>query len=814
MSDTYVLPPVKKGSSIKLLHFPTRMQAFIFRNWELVPSSKIAQVLRVTEDVVCKLAYDMGLPPQGDVSVWMKRGYITVIKQNWHLLSYEQLLQLLGWDEEKLAFILKEDDFLSIKLGDFKFDNAPLYYEPLTESQKAETKEIAETLKEIWKNPERKPFDFFKSNEKKQTQNSNAKGIHITDEWGIADRSGFERAGLFASRFCEDVEKDYNLNLSGNKYYIYLEKGDIDEKPESHRIVVENGSITVSAIDEVGILRGLTWIYDKMSANGGPVVPEGTYTRIPRFNTRMIYSYHGLYGSVFDEDIEISYSDEMLREYARLGVNGIWAQVVLYKLIEFPYDKSMSEGYEKRQENIRRLIKKAADYGIKVYLYLNEPRAMPLTFFEKYPHLKGVTIGDYAAMCTSVPEVHQYLSDAVSGLCRQVPGLGGFFTITMSENLTNCWSRIFESENTCPVCEKRKPHDVMAEINTTIYNAISSVDPNMRMLVWTWGWNRADGFNDDECIKNLPDGVSVMNVSEESMPYDIAGAKGTVLDYTMSLIAPGDRAKHIWSAAKKYGKNTAAKVQINDTWECSTVPYIPVFGLVKGHIERLMSLGVDDLMLSWTLGGAPSPNIKITSQYFFFEEEGITDMLPSLYGEYAETVRQATSMFDEAFREFPFSLDTIYYGPQFSGPANLLFSKNSGETATMTGYPYDDVKTWCGPYTPESLENQFGLLSEGWKKGLDILNEMPECEFKDVATACYDIFRSTYNQIKYVRLRENNQIAQMLDVLKEEEELAISLYEITLRQPMVGYEAANHYVYTPQMCLEKVLNCRRLKKEF
>lgn len=815
MSNSYILPAVQEGSCLELLHFPTRMQAFIFRNWELVDKSRIAKVLKVDVDTVNKIAFDMGLPAQRDVSVFLKRGYITIIKQNWHILPYAQLLELLDWTEEKLAYILKEDDFLSVKLENFKFDCKPVVYEALNDTQIAETQKIAATVKELWKDFEKEPFDFFSREEPVATTDSREiVGVRLTNEWGITDLTNFERAKLFAGRFKEDLEKQYGICLAGSACSIILKYENVGEKPESHCITVAEGTITIAAVDEVGILRGLNWLLDKMSESGTPTVPFGIFTRIPRFNTRIIYSYHGLYGSVFDEDIEVSYSDEMLREYARLGVNGIWAQGVLYKLTEFPYNPSMSEGYQSRQEKIRCLIKKAADYGIKVYLYLCEPRAMPIAFFDQYPHLKGVVEGDYASMCTSVPEVRDYLYNATAALCRATPGLGGFFTISLGENFTNCWSRVFSGDCVCPRCSKRTPHDVVAETNNVIYQAIRSVDPSMKMIVWTWGWTGTKGTSDEDCIRQLPKDISIMNVSEESMPFNIAGAQGIVVDYTMSLPAPGERAKNIWAIAQKYGKETAAKIQINNTWECSTVPYIPVFGLISGHIQRLSKVGVDDLMLSWTLGGAPSPNIKMISQYFFYGDEETTDMLSSIYGGDADKVSAGTKLLDTAFQEFPFSVYTAYYGPQFSSTANLLFSKSSGHTATMTGFPYDDVMRWCGPYTPAALENQFKKLSEGWEKGLHVLSDIADRNLTDVATACYALFRSSYNQIKYIRLRELGDTKGLIEILEEEEKLALSLYEITLRQPMIGYEAANHYVYTPQMCLEKILNCRKLKTIF
>ena len=90
--------------------------------------------------------------------------------------------------------------------------------------------------------------------------------------------------------------------------------------------------------------------------------------------------------------------------------------------------------------NLAALVKRASRHGIGIYLYLNEPRTMPLAFFNEHPELKGVVAGEYATLCTSHPAVQSALKDAVAHVCRAVPDLAGFFTITGSENLTHCWS--------------------------------------------------------------------------------------------------------------------------------------------------------------------------------------------------------------------------------------------------------------------------------------------------------------------------------------------------------------------------------------
>ena len=75
----YSLPKVSK-EPVSLMHFPTRHQAFIFRVCEYVSKEKIAKILGTDVQTVAQAMEDMGLH-YGDVGdVWLKRGYISIIK--------------------------------------------------------------------------------------------------------------------------------------------------------------------------------------------------------------------------------------------------------------------------------------------------------------------------------------------------------------------------------------------------------------------------------------------------------------------------------------------------------------------------------------------------------------------------------------------------------------------------------------------------------------------------------------------------------------------------------------------------------------
>ena len=57
--DIAKLPLGSHPKALEFPHFPTRQQAFVWRNWELVPVERLAQVLGTDAPTVLKLARDM-----------------------------------------------------------------------------------------------------------------------------------------------------------------------------------------------------------------------------------------------------------------------------------------------------------------------------------------------------------------------------------------------------------------------------------------------------------------------------------------------------------------------------------------------------------------------------------------------------------------------------------------------------------------------------------------------------------------------------------------------------------------------------------
>jgi len=840
-------------------HFPTLQQAVVWRNWGLVPIDRLARVLQTSEKNVLELAENMGLRvPPSTYEQWLTRGYITIIRANWHILPYDQLLQLLGWTADMMAYTLKEDDFLWVKMGYLKPAVEPVKYRTLTQDEEIRTRELRKTIAahfpDSMKESPVKPFDFLNSFAKKgQTAaawfiSENPDEVLLNEEWTVAYPERLGKVEKFARRFVAEHEEAWGIRLSttpAERKILLTVKPGPTLLSESYRVRIAANQIDIQAVDEVGLLRGLNWLQQQMKARNAPYLKQQSTVRNTRFDLRFVYSYFAVYGDpLLDADID-PYPDDLLLRLSKLGVNGVWLQAVLYKLVPFAHAPELSVDWEQRIAGLRRLVDRAADYGIGIYLYFNEPRAMPVSFFEQFPDWKGHVHRADAAMCTSHPEVQHYLKSSTARLFTEVPGLAGLFTITMSENLTNCFSLALDGNTNCPRCASRKPHEVASEVNRVIAEAAHSVAPDAKILCWTWGWIQGHGWNAetiDAAIDLLPDKVSVMSVSEEELATNIGGVAGSILDYSLSQVGPSEKSLRIWNKARQRGLSAVAKVQFNITWECASVPYLPVMDLLEQHLNNLQKAGVSGLMLSWTLGGYPSLNLEFASQYYWDTEQatvqGMSLVASEVFGaEAGAVVVQAWHAFSCAFSQFPSDIEVAYYAPQNRGPANLLSDKPTNFAATMVGFPYDDLERWRSIYPEDLFVAQFKQVAEGWKQGIDKLEEAAlfidqsdigkQTAFMDllyVAKAAGCHFTTTFLQSKFVKIRNKLKICtdqlqfnslkgQLIAILDEEIEVAKTLYDIVRSDSRIGFEASNHYFYTAQDLMEKVINCEDVRQK-
>lgn len=743
------LPVGNRPAPLALPHFPDRLHAAIWRNWELVPLERLAQVLKATPEQIQEIASSMGLPEARPIDPEAcRRSYITIIRRNWHLLPYDQLLELLGWTAAELAYTLREDDFLYHKLGGHKPQCQPIRYAPPDEAARRRATQIRYSLEEA-----------------------------LGDAWTLPMEPRFA--------FVKALSKPEDPSTSPG------------ESPT--------------------------------------LFPPGKGSNEERFSLRFLYSYFALYGDPLLNPELDPYPDGYLARLAWLGVNSVWLQGVLHTLAPWDLHPELSEGYEVRLANLNHLVERAGRYGIGVYLYLNEPRAMPLAFFEQHPDWQGVVEGEYAALCTSVPAIQDFIRDSVSFVFQKVPHLAGVFTISMSENLSNCWSH--GGGAACPRCAARTPADVVAEVNRVVAEGVHRVRPQARVIVWDWGWGEDWAL---QAISKLPPGVSLMSVSEWSLPIVRGSVASTVGEYSLSAVGPGPRALRHWAAARQAGLHPLAKVQVNVSWELSAVPYLPCLDLIAEHFHRLAQTEVEGLMLSWTLGGYPSPNLEVAAQFYSKSEMTPAASLAAVaerrYGpDLAPVVQRAWTACSRAFQEFPYHGGVVYQAPLQVGPANLLFEAPTGFKATMVGFPYDDLDGWRAIYPPEVFIGQMEKVVTGWGEAWQILqaaspppDHPQQAAFEDlrrVTEAAYWHFRSVAQQSRFVLLRQQlaettvpTERAELLTsleaLLNDEIAAARRLFHLAAADSRIGFEATNHYFYTRLDLAEKILNCLDLRERW
>lgn len=716
----YALPKISDKNKLNFDWFPTRAQCFIYRNWNIVTPERMAEVLETTVDIIIKMASDMGLEHAPAVLPdWNTRGYITLIRNNWHLLDYNQLCTLLGWNMEQLAFILKEDDFLSVKLGNVKPDTGHIVIEPLNESQIRRTETIRDiTISTKLKLPEQKadPFDFQ----------------------------------------IESLNISYGNNKNEDRAFKY----------------------------------------------------------------RIVYSYCAIYGDTFidKELIDLSFPDKMLSAYRDLGINGIWTQAVLSKITPYNFGTSENEGYCDRIAGINYLIEKLNRYGIKLYLYINEPRCMPASFFDRHPDIKGEPDGNgNFCLCVNTHKVQEYLKESIAYIVRNAPGLGGFFTITASENRSNCYSHVKNDyESICPRCSKKKKAEVLALVNRLICEGAHTENPDIKVFAYTWGWKTLELT--DEISKLLPADIGMICVSEHGVEKNIGGVKTHVIDYSMSIEGPGSFAVKTWQSAKASSHEALAKIQVNNTWEMAAVPFIPVLKRVYGHIKKLMELELDGLLLSWTLGGYPSPALQLIDEMSRYKAQELPDfsvLLRKLFPDYDnKLLSDVFTAFSDAFDNFPFSLGVAYRAPQQCAPANLLYKDNPHIKATMVCYPYNDLDSWRDIFPVEVFSEQLEKMLMRWNDGMKMLETVQYKNNRnmqliyDCAKGFYLHIRSMLNQVNYIR--EGN-IIDKNKYLDDEHDVVIQMLSLIRINPMIGYESSNHYFYTQSNLFEKIINLNYLK---
>jgi hypothetical protein len=239
-----------------------------------------------------------------------------------------------------------------------------------------------------------------------------------------------------------------------------------------------------------------------------------------------------------------------------------------------------------------------------------------------------------------------------------------------------------------------------------------------------------------------------------------------------------------------------------------------VFDLVYEHISNLSSIGVDNLLLSWTLGGYPSKSLNLVRDFFNDKNFNLNDFYAKNFTN-PELVKKAVSLYCQGFKEYPFGVLVIYLSPHTLGPANLWSLDMDNKRSSMVGLSFDDYKSYVQPYSYSVYMRQMQKLLNNFEKAIRVLqdNLTPDtAEILRYMKVSYVMYKSDLLHTRFARYKKNlkGNKKVIYNCLTGIRELAVDLINIMAKDTYVGFESSNHYFFTERNLLEKIINTDNL----
>ena len=555
---------------------------------------------------------------------------------------------------------------------------------------------------------------------------------------------------------------------------------------------------------------------------------------------------------LLDETVtaEKSYTEEILKEIADNGFNAIWVHGQLHHIIPHPRYPEFAPNSLQHLQALKNLCKKAEKNGIKVYLYLQPPRAIPLSekaFWLAHEKDGGQTLESYGddgskfqvrSLCTSLPEVRQYIRESFADLAEKLPELGGLIIISASEYPAHCYSCrncrpgpvrprklvMDHIATNCPHCGDRQPEEVVIELIHTIRDGVRSVSSSLDLIFWNWSWSM---YIDPPCetiISRLPEDIRLM-VDFERGGYRKDGT--FINEYSLGYSGPSEQFLETKAVADRAGIPVLPKLQLGTTHELATVRTIPVIANLFRKAEYIRKNNLGGFMGCWNFGNLLSSSLK-AFHYFLPLSDGIScEEALRMFARknYPEAnpdkMVEAWNLFSEAMEIYPFTIPFLYVGPQNHSLA-LIPGKGplSGKIIGRSFLPDERGDSYIDSETEEfplnELIRRLGLMAEIWDKGTVLLRESLPGDHPDLGNAiiCGAAWKSTSNMFRIYRLRKQWHDAmtdEWIKIVKEELQVAESVLPYVEADPLQGWHVeGDFYSFNAEMIREKIRKIREM----
>lgn len=408
--------------------------------------------------------------------------------------------------------------------------------------------------------------------------------VTLNEKWNIESETNIDEVlenaiGDFCDFMHTCMKEDIKREAKRGKKKIVLSLNPRTKNKESHCIVVEKEKIHISGGSSVGLMYALFHLEWLMGLREGPYLSLGTITRSPAVKYRHMDGFYGL------DDTE-----KRISLMAHFGANTIGAPI--NSLTDYSTSTIIPElksaQYQNNIAKLKREVSNARRYGIKVILPVftvckfkdDEP------IFKKYPDIKGSKQwrekGGHS-LCTSSPRVRDFYIDILQNIFQQVPDLGGIMALVGGEGFYHCYMRPYQNRgggfprNTdCPVCNARKPEEVVSELVNSVAKGVWKVNKEAEIVIWPYSayvWS--SDYCQKEFISKLLPGITLLTCIDKDEIVQKDGFDKDIWDYSIDFIGPSKRFLEQKRIARKHGLKLWVKTDSETSLEFYQIPHIP-----------------------------------------------------------------------------------------------------------------------------------------------------------------------------------------------------------------------------------------------
>jgi hypothetical protein len=615
------------------------------------------------------------------------------------------------------------------------------------------------------------------------------------------------------------------------------------EKFETFKLAVSENECRIQANDTEGIRRGIFFLEDELLRAEGPFLPLGEKKRSPFIRNRISRCFFGpikrppKHKDELMDDVNY-YPEHYLNKLAHDGVNGLWLTIEFMDICKTSLIPEVDPDRAKRLAKLRKTVATCRRYGIDVYIFCIEPRVMgsnhPL--LTAHPELGGMTVGRGSKLFCPFPEISQtYLYEAVNDIFTEVPNLGGLINISFGERSTTCLSGADKYwKINCPICKDKEPGEILGASMSAMARGMHDANPKAQLVSWLYVPENGTGIPRDltplrNLAKHTPPGVITQINFESGGTKTQLGKDRHAGDYWLSYVGPSaiylDTAAGVGESPGELG----AKLQACNSFEASTIPYVPAPSNLFQKYSTMRELGVTSVMQCWYIGNLPSVMNRAAASHLPFAPEGLSedDFLLELaqrdWGpSHAPEVVRAWRLFTEAYDHYPLTNAMQYYGPMHDGIGWQLHLKpvhvNLSPVWKLEYPPAGDRigEAFSGSHTLDEMLALCGRMSDTWQEGLKVLSGLKPT-FASEPNRVLDIttaealglhFRTGYNIFRFYDRREKllygplDERAAILEeiraIVEEEIANATAMKGLFAQNPYLGFQAeAEGYQYFP-----------------